>query len=90
MGASSWEQFSAPLLNARQVKDKLALLERLMGRSTSQSTPMAAEIVKDMTVATDYPPHIEGVLLPVQEITAIANVLCNYVTSLQGPGDALE
>jgi intracellular multiplication protein IcmO len=84
VGAANVEQFSLPLLSDRQLKDKASLLERLMGRPVSQATPMAVEIIKDMTVATDYPPQIEGILLPSEEITAIANRLCNYVTSLQG------
>ena len=35
-----------------------------MGRSASQANPMASEIIKDMALATDYPPQMESMLLP--------------------------
>jgi intracellular multiplication protein IcmO len=83
VGANQFSAFSAPLVMKNIVKDKVELLERLMGRSASQATPMAMEIIKDMGFATDYPPQIEGILLPSDEIVAIANDLCDYVTSLK-------
>ena len=75
--------FSEPLINRNTAKDKIELLERLMGRSASQANPMTTEIIKDMTIATDYPPEVEGLLLPSEEIIAIANELSDYVTSLK-------
>lgn len=83
VGDVDWASFSAPLLNKKQVKDKAELLERLMGRAAAQANPMAGEIIKDITLATDYPPQVEGILLSVEEVTAIANELSNYVSSLQ-------
>jgi len=83
VGSSDMPQFSTPLINKGFAKDNLALLERLMGRSSSQANPMAQEIMKDMMMATDYPPMVEGILLPSEEVVAIANDLCDYVTSLQ-------
>lgn len=83
VGASNFGKFSEPLINRGLAKDKIELLERLMGRSASQAAPMTNEIIKDMLLATDYPPSIEGVLLPSEEVIAIANELCDYVTSLK-------
>ncbi len=54
-----------------------------MGRSASQAGPMTNEIIKDMSLATEYPPPIETALLPSEEVVAIANELCDYVTSLK-------
>lgn len=83
IGAKKIDQFSEPLINRNVAKDKIELLERLMGRSASQANPMTSEIIKDMTIATDYPPEVEGLLLPSEEIIAIANELSDYVTSLK-------
>lgn len=83
VGADKFEKFSAPLISRSMAKDKIELLERLMGRSASQANPMTAEIIKDMSLATDYPPPVDGILLPSEEVVAIANELCDYVTSLK-------
>ena len=82
VGKAQFEAFSAPLVNKAIAKDRVELLERLMGRSASQAAPMTNEIIKDMSFATDYPPQIEGLLLPSEEVVAIANELCDYVISL--------
>lgn len=83
VGAGQFDKFSAPLVNRNMAKDKIELLERLMGRSASQAGPMTSEIIKDMSLATDYPPPVEGIFLPSEEVVAIANELCDYVTSLK-------
>lgn len=83
VGAQKFENFSSPLIAKHFAKDKIELLERLMGRSPSQASPMTNEIIKDMSLATDYPPPIEGLLMPSEEVVAIANELCDYVTSLK-------
>lgn len=78
-----FEAFNAPLVTRVEIKDKIELVERLMGRSVGQVGPMTGEIMKDIALATDYPPHVEGLLLPSEEVVAIANELCDYVTSLK-------
>lgn len=78
-----FNEFSEPLLNKPIAKDKMELLERLMGRSASQANPMTSEIIKDITMSTDYPPPYEHVILPEEEVVAIANELCDYVNSLK-------
>lgn len=84
VGTSKIEQFSMPLINKRVAKDNIELLERLMGRSASQSNSMTQEIIKDMSLVTDYPPLTEGIILPSEEVVAVANELCDYVSSLRG------
>jgi intracellular multiplication protein IcmO len=84
IGPAEIEAFSQTLLNKSVIRDKVGLMERLLGRSAAQATPMTGEIVKDLTLATDYPPPIENILLPAEEVVTLANKLCDYVTSLKG------
>lgn len=83
VGKSQFDSFSSPLINRGNAKDKIELLERLLGRSSSQAGPMTSEIIKDMAIATDYPPSVEGVFLPSEEVVAIAKEVCDYVSSLK-------
>jgi intracellular multiplication protein IcmO len=83
VGPTGIAKFGEPLINKNMAKDKIELLERLMGRAASQANPMMGEIIKDMSTATEYPPPVEGLLLPSEEVVAIANELCDYVTSLK-------
>lgn len=83
VGVREMEEFSKPLLTRHGIKDRVELMERLLGRSASQAGPMTGEIIKDMLLATDYPPGFEDVMLPEEEVVALANQLCDYVTSLK-------
>lgn len=83
VGVKQFDKFSEALVNKSLAKDKIELLERLMGRSASQANPMTTEIIKDMSIATEYPPPLEDILLPSEEVVAIADKLCDYVTSLK-------
>lgn len=85
VGYTKIDQFAQPLVHKSMAKDKLELLERLMGRPASQANPMTTEIIKDMSLATDYPPYVEGFLLPLEEVVTIANQVNDYVVSLKKP-----
>jgi intracellular multiplication protein IcmO len=80
---SAFDEFNAPLISRAVAKDKIELLERLMGRPASQANPMTNEILKDMATATDYPPPYESILLPSEEVVALANEVCDYVDSVK-------
>ncbi len=82
VGQSQMAAFMQPLLDRNYLRDKVSFIERLLGRSTAQASPMATEIVKDMTAATDYPPEVEHVMLSHEEVVTLANQLCDYITSL--------
>ncbi len=84
---SDFERFSMPLLNKAYIKDKVELLERVLGRSGSQANSMTAEILKDMLNATDYPPNVEGLFLAPELVTQAARQLAEYVESLQTPAE---
>lgn len=83
VGSMDFDRFSSPLISRHVAKDKIELLERLMGRAASQANPMTNEILKDMSLATDYPPPVDGILLPSEEVVAITSELCDYVNSLK-------
>ncbi len=84
VGRSEYGSFEQPLLNRSYLRDKLSFIERLLGRTNAQSAPMAAEVVKDLGTATDYPPLVDHIMLPNEEVVTLANRLCDYVTSLNG------
>ncbi|MFZ2315311.1 MAG: TraM recognition domain-containing protein [Gammaproteobacteria bacterium] len=84
IGRGEWDDFNAPLANRANTKEKLEVLERLLGRSPGQVGNIANEIIKDLSSATNYPPETEDVLLPSEEVVAIAEELCDYVESLNG------
>lgn len=88
VGASNFDSFSAPLLNKPALKDKIGLLERVLGRSASQVNVITDEIMKDMLIATDYPPEVTHLLRPNEEVIASAHQLCDYLSSLQGKEEA--
>lgn len=83
VGAANFERFSNPLMNRPFIKDKVELLERILGRSGSQANNITREIIKDMLIATDYPPEVEGIFLPPENVVIAANELTEYVGSLK-------
>lgn len=83
VGAVDFPRFSLPLVDKAYIKSKIELLERVLGRSSSQSSTITNEIIKDMLSATDYPPAIEGIFLDADTVTAAATELSDYVASLQ-------
>ncbi|HSW69466.1 MAG TPA: TraM recognition domain-containing protein [Gammaproteobacteria bacterium] len=84
---ADFERFSAPLINRAFIKDKVELLERVLGRSGSQANSMTNEIIKDMLSATEYPPDITDLFLPVEQVTEATQLLASYVESLQTPAE---
>jgi len=83
VGPIDFDRFSMPLVSKAYVKDKVELLERVMGRSGSQSRNIANEIIKDMLIATDYPPMVEGIFLPIEHVVEAAHQLAAYVATLK-------
>lgn len=85
IGPADIDRFSAPLIMKPFIKDKLELLERVLGRSGSQANTITGEVIKDMLIATDYPPIVEGLLSDKEKVVAAARELADYVASLQTP-----
>jgi intracellular multiplication protein IcmO len=87
VGPSKLPAFSLPLISRHQVKDKVELMERVLGKPGSQALTITNEIIKDMMMATDYPPDYDGLLSDPQQVTAVVIELCDYVSTLKAPGD---
>ena len=83
IGDRNWDLFSAPLLNRSVTKDKVIYAERLLGRTSAELVTMMNDLLKDLSIATDYPPEVEGILMPVTEVTNMTNVLVDYIKSLK-------
>ena len=81
-----YEQLCKPLLLKHQVREKIELIERLMGRKANQANNIALEMVRDIEVATDYPPVIT-VRLSVPELVDITQRL---VTMLETQAKSSE
>lgn len=84
VGAANLEAFNIPLINRSYVKDRVEVLERVLGKSGQEANSITQEMVKDMTMATDYPPDVNGLFLPLEDVTAAVQELADYVASLQG------
>jgi intracellular multiplication protein IcmO len=83
-----YDQFCKVLLVKSQVREKIDLIERLMGRKANQANNIALEMVRDIEVATDYPPAIT-VRLSVPELVDITQRLVTMVeTQAKGNGES--
>ena len=51
-------RFSRPLLDQLRTREQIQFVERLSGKLEATATNIAAEIVKDIRSATQYPPGI--------------------------------
>ncbi len=80
-GQGELDKFSQPLIIKSYIKDKIELLERVLGRSSSQANGVTSEIIKDMLVATDYPPYVEGIFLDAEHLCDVARELSEYIRS---------
>jgi intracellular multiplication protein IcmO len=86
VGAVALDSFSMPLISRAMIKDKVELLERVMGKTGSQANTITGEIIKDMLMATDYPPDVTGLLHDATTVTTTAKEITEYLTSLQSTG----
>lgn len=53
------ENFKLPLLNHGKTLEQIQYLERVLGKSDEGANNIAAELIKDMELATHYPPKVE-------------------------------
>jgi intracellular multiplication protein IcmO len=83
VGERYFESFSAPLASRAVLRDKIELLERVLGRSGSQANNITQEIIKDIHISTIYPPQIEGILLEEGVVISAIKELNQYIESLK-------
>lgn len=79
VGPISFGRFSEPLMSKSFVKDKVELLERILGRTGSQAQNITREIVKDLLTVTEYPPPVEGIFLDPDHVVSASQELAEFV-----------
>jgi len=73
------EQFSQPLLLIDDVRPQLSMLEKLSGKVDKYAHDVATEIVKDMKIATNYPPTTLDDITP----TALSQTVTDLVKRIR-------
>ncbi len=74
-----FEEFSAPLVKRNETQSQIELIERLDGKSSHYATGIADEIMKDVQIATHYPPSIIPDKLSAEDLAALVNELSEHV-----------
>ncbi len=70
--------FSAPFLSRKITQSFVATIEKVSGKFEKLAHNVAAEIIKDMALATHYPPVVRNQLSP-NELTTIVDELINSI-----------
>lgn len=83
------EQFELPLLNRSTTREQVAVIERLSGKVERQAVNVADEIIKDMRLATHYPPMI-SMIPEVEELTDIVRELNQQIRTARDISAAQE
>lgn len=74
------ETFSSPLLSKFSTKDNAEFVERLSGRIEKHAANIADEIVRDMQLATHYPPYVDVENVSVDDV---AGKIQQLITQIQ-------
>ena len=74
---SQWLEFSDLLLQKLACKKQVAFAERLLGKPEQQSSEIASELIRDMEIATRYPPAVD-IPPDVPKIVEMINELSQY------------
>lgn len=74
-----FESFSVPLVKRGEIRHAADIIERLNGRSNKNAHNVANEIIRDMELATFYPPTVFDKPSP-DELTALVNGLVQHLT----------
>ncbi len=86
IAADGFDSFSVPLLKKSLCQKKIDFIERLSGKSSDQAASIADELVRDMTLATSYPPII-AVQPNVSEITENIHELAASLNKMKENGE---
>jgi intracellular multiplication protein IcmO len=73
------ENFGSPLLNHGKTLDQVQYIERLLGKPDDRANNIAIEIVKDMELATHYPPKVDTKPTP-DELADICDNLIAHIS----------
>jgi intracellular multiplication protein IcmO len=79
--------FSVPLLNSAVTRSKASLVERLSGKQDKYASSVAKEIVKDLQLATVYPPETVD-KIDSDSLTSIVNDLSSSIVASREKADS--
>ena len=71
------EQFSQPILVKAVTRETISRVERVISESETNTKTIALEIIKDMEVATNYPP-----VVPACEVTELTSAVDDLVANI--------
>ena len=80
--AADRETFSQPILPFAPTREQTAYVERVLGKTDQYATSIAGEIVKDLQMATHYPPEIIDIPTAA-ELTAHADDLVASISTIK-------
>lgn len=83
---SDVDSFSAPILNINGTKTSVSLLERLSGKQDKYTNNIASEVIKDIQVATHYPPDTID-KISVGELKDLVNGLVTNIVEAREKAD---
>jgi intracellular multiplication protein IcmO len=79
--------FSQPLLLMAPTRVNVASVERIAGKPDKHAHNIAVEIVKDMKLATKYPPDVIDTIVP-DELSGLVNELVSVIQVARAKADA--
>lgn len=81
------EGFSQALLNVNTTKSKVSFIERLSGKQDKYANNIASEIIKDLQLATHYPPETVD-KISVDELTGVVSGLSQAIVAAREKADS--
>jgi len=76
---ANFESFSAPLVKRGEIRHAADVIERLGGRSNKNAHSIANEVIRDIELATFYPPSVFD-QPTAEELTNLVKGLINHLT----------
>jgi len=81
--------FSQPLLPLSPTRINIAAMERISGKQDKQAHSVATEIIKDMKLATKYPPDVIDIIPPI-ELASLVEELISVIQVARAKSEAKE
>ncbi len=78
------EKFKEPILSFTPTREQTAFVERLLGKTDQYANSIASEIVKDMQMATHYPPEIVDIPTAAELAASVDELVANISTIKSG------
>lgn len=75
-----FNRFSMPLLLKANAHEQVAAVERAAGKMDKYALSIADEVIKDMELATNYPPQVQKTLSG-DELADVVNILCEHIAA---------